>query len=505
MQKRDPSYYLGVDHLHQDLSGRSARGGAISILAQIIKVVVQLGTIVVLGRLLQPEVFGLIAMVAILLTFLEMFKDLGLSTATIQRKDISHADVSTLFWVNAGLGVVAAILVFMMAPLIAWFYGEPDLVEITRWLCLGFILSGLTTQHLALLRRQMKFNALAFIQVGAEVAGMSAAIAAAYLGAGYWALVLQRLVWSLLMMAGTWAFCGWRPGRPARLGKVRDLLGFGGNVTLANSINYSTQHLDQLLIGWYWGAAALGLYDRAHRLLLVPINNLNAPLFAVAMPALSRLAGEPARYRNAYLQMIEKLIMITMPGAALLIIMPDYVVQILFGPHWLDAAPIIGWLAIAALYQPVTYTCSWLLMSQNRTSEMPMLGLVGSCVTATAIVIGLPYGAVGVAAAYSLSGLCLRVPFLFWVVGRSGPVSTRDLYRSMAPAAVASMLVLVIVWWLRKTHVFEMMTPIEAMLIAGTVALAVSLISYASLPQSRQAMRDFRRLSDAFLKRGANA
>jgi len=505
MPKREPGYYLGVEHLHRDLSGRSARGGAVSIFAQIVKVVVQLGTIVVLGRLLQPEVFGLIAMVAIVLAFLEMFKDLGLSTATIQRADIGHSDVSTLFWVNAGLGVATAVLVFMLAPGIAWFYGEPDLAEITRWLCLGFILSGLTTQHLALLRRQMKFNALAFIQVGAEVVGMSAAIVAAYLGAGYWALVLQRLVWSALMMAGTWAFCGWRPGPPGRLGTVRDLLGFGGNVTLANSINFSTQHLDQLLIGWYWGAAPLGLYDRAHRLLLAPINNLNAPLFAVAMPALSRLVDEPARYRNAYLQMIEKLIMITMPGAALLIVMPDYVVRILFGPHWLDAAPIIGWLAIAALYQPVTYTCSWLLMSQNRTREMPMLGLAGSCITAVAVVIGLPYGAVGVAAAYALSGLCLRVPFLFWVVGRRGPVSTRDIYRAMAPATLASMLILGIIWWLRKAHAFEMMTPIEAMLTAGILAVIVALIAYVSLPQSRQAMRDFRRVSDAFLKRGANA
>ncbi|MBC7102238.1 MAG: oligosaccharide flippase family protein, partial [Parvibaculum sp.] len=305
--------------------------------------------------------------------------------------------------------------------------------------------------------------------------------------------------------AGTWILCGWRPGPPMKLGKVKELLGFGGNVTLSNLINYSTQNLDQILIGWYWGAAPLGLYDRAHRLLLVPINNLNTPLFAVAMPALSRLAGDTVRYRRAYLMMIEKLIMVTMPGAALLIAIPDVVVQVLFGDKWLGAAPILGWLAIAALYQPVSYTCSWLLMSQNRTREMPALGLIGSCVTILAVVLGLPFGAVGVAAAYALSGLCLRVPFLFWVVGRRGPVSSSDLYRAMMPAAVASALVLVAIWLLRKLHLFAMMTPLEMLLANGFLAMALALVSYLILPQGREAMRDFRRLSGFFLKRRANA
>lgn len=505
MPKRDPNTYLYIEHLNRDLSGRSTRGGAISMLAQIVKVVAQLGTIVVLGRLLYPEAFGLIAMVAIFLAFLEVFKDLGLSSATIQRKDITHSDVSTLFWVNAGLGVLSATLVFMLAPWIAWFYGEPALTEIARWLCLGFILSGLTTQHLALLRRQMKFRSLAIVQIGAELVGMVTAIGLAWWGAGYWALVVQRLVWALLMMAGTWAFCGWRPGRPAHLRKVKELLGFGGNVTLASLINFSAQFFDQLLIGWYWGASSLGLYDRAHRLLLVPINNLNAPLFVVALPALSRLVGEPARYRNAYLRIVEKLIMITMPGAALLIALPDIIVLVLFGERWLEAAPILGWLAIAALYQPVTYTCSWLLMSQNRTSEMPILGLVGSGVTITAVVVGLPYGAAGVAAAYALSGISLRLPYLFWVTGRKGPVSTRDLYRVMFPAAVASVLVFGGTWLLRDSGFFREMSPIETLLSAGMLAAIISLLSYASLPQSRQALRDFRRLPAAFLKRGANA
>jgi len=136
---------------------------------------------------------------------------------------------------------------------------------------------------------------------------------------------------------------------------------------------------------------------------------------------------------------------------------------------------------------------------------MPALGLIGSCVTVLAVVLGLPFGAVGVAAAYALSGLCLRVPFLFWVVGRRGPVSSSDLYRAMMPAAVASSLVLVVIWSLRKLHLFAAMTPLEMLFATGFIAMALALAAYLILPQGREATRDFRRLSGFFLKRGANA
>ena len=128
--QRDPKAFLHVGEPH-DLTRRSVRGGAVTILSQVAKVAMQFGTTIVLARLLRPEAFGLVAMVAAILGFLEMFKDLGLSAATVQRANLTAEDVSTLFWVNVGLGGVAALAMVPLAPFLAWVYHEPAL-EIGR-------------------------------------------------------------------------------------------------------------------------------------------------------------------------------------------------------------------------------------------------------------------------------------------------------------------------------------------------------------------------------------
>ena len=489
---RENDRYLQTEHLVADLGARSVRGGAVTFGAQILKIVFQFAVTIILARLLNPEAFGLVAMVAVVLTFLETFKDLGLSSATVQRQDITHAQVSTLFWINAGLGVVAALLMVPLAPLLAWFYGEPALIDITLSLGLAFIISGLSTQHFALLRRQMRFSALAGIQMGSEMIAMAAAVFAAYEGAGYWALILQRIVWSFCMFVGSWAFCGWRPGRPVGLRHVRQLLGYGSHVTGSNLVSLFVRNLDQILIGWYWGATPLGLYDRAYKILLLPINNLNAPLFSVAMPALSRLVGEPERYRRIYLGMVEKLSMMAMPCAALLIAAPDHVVRLLFGLQWMAATPIVAWLGLAALYQPITYTCSWLFMTQDRTREMFNWGMLASAITTVSIVAGLPFGAEGVAASFAISGIVIRMPLLFWFVGRRGPVRPLDFARAMMPSAVASVLIIIVIWAIENIPAMASVNYLQALLIEGAVTALVAFICFVGLPQSRRALVDMR-------------
>ncbi len=502
---QDRGRHFATEHLVADLGRRSVRGGAVTIGAQVLKIIMQFGVTIVLARLLKPEVFGLVAMVAVVLTFLETFKDLGLSAATVQREAITHEEVSTLFWINAGLGLVAALFMVPLAPLLAWFYGEPALVDITLCLGIGFALSGLSTQHLALLRRQMRFSELAGIQMGAEIIGMAAAVVAAYEGAGYWSLILQRIVWAGCMALGGWVFCGWRPGKPSRLHDVRGLLGFGWHVTGSNLVSLFVRNMDQVLIGWYWGATPLGLYDRAYKILLLPINNLNAPLFSVAMPALSRLTGEPERYRRTYLGMVEKLSMVTMPCAALLIAVPDLVVRFLFGQQWIVATPIVGWLGLASLYQPITYTCSWLFMTQNRTQEMFRWGMISSAMTAISIVAGLPFGAEGVAASFAVSGIVIRMPALFWAVGRRGPVRALDFLRAMVPSIVASALVVAAILTLRHVPSFAVTTLGRELALDGVAAIVVTLVCFAVLPQSRRALTDMRGMTGVLFQRGSHA
>jgi PST family polysaccharide transporter len=213
--------------------------------------VLKLGSTAVLARLLTPADFGLIAMVTAVTGFVEMFKEAGLSMATIQRAEINHRQISTLFWINLGLSILLMFVVVGLAPAVAWFYGEPQLLWITIALGAMFPLGGLTIQHVALLRRQMRFGTLVSIDVTSNAVGIAAAITAAAFGARYWALVIMMAASGAANAALVWITCPWVPGLPKRGAGVRPMLAFGGNLTGFAFINYWARSADNVLIGWY--------------------------------------------------------------------------------------------------------------------------------------------------------------------------------------------------------------------------------------------------------------
>ncbi|MCA9257385.1 MAG: oligosaccharide flippase family protein, partial [Phycisphaerales bacterium] len=220
--------------LGKDLRTKGVRGGTATIASQAGRFLIGTAGTAVLARILTPGDFGLLAMIAAFTRFLTLFKDLGLSTATIQRKDISHEQVNSLFWINAAIGLGIAILTVAAAPLVARFYGRSELLWITIVLAIPFVFSGLALQHTALLRRQMRFGAIAVIQVVSAAAGAVAGIIAAWMGAQYWALVVGMIVTNIVTLVVTWRLCRWRPGGPRVTSDSRELISFGGQITAAN-------------------------------------------------------------------------------------------------------------------------------------------------------------------------------------------------------------------------------------------------------------------------------
>jgi O-antigen/teichoic acid export membrane protein len=193
------------------------------------------------------------------------------------------------------------------APAVAWFYGEPALGPVTIVLSLAFPIGSLAVQHMALLRREMRFVSLAVGDLASGVPGLVVTVVLAWQGAQYWARVLGRLAEALGLAVIVWACSGWRPGRPVRGAGVRPMLLFGGNLTGFSVANYFARNFDNLLIRKYWAPEQLGLYTRAYQLLLLPIQLVSAPIAEVAVPALCRLIDQPQRYRHAYLRILESI------------------------------------------------------------------------------------------------------------------------------------------------------------------------------------------------------
>jgi PST family polysaccharide transporter len=238
---------------------------------------------------------------------------LGLSTATVQAPKITDGQCSNLFWINVGAGLLFAGTVVALSPAIVTFYGDERLHQIALVISLSFLFMGLTVQHEALLRRQMKLPQIAANRLVAALVSISLAIGLALAGYGYWALVWKEVVRALITASGTWILCPWLPTLPSRHVKMDRLLGFGRDMTLTQLLLAVSAQLDSLLMGRYVGAVVLGFYRQAYNLMMGPIERLRSPIYTVSQPGLSVLQREPARYRRYYRRILFIASFVTIP------------------------------------------------------------------------------------------------------------------------------------------------------------------------------------------------
>ena len=479
--------HLCTDHLLGDLKGRTISGAVVTIAAQVGQFVLNLGSIMILARLLTPKDFGLFAMVTTVMSFLRVFKDAGLSTATVQREGITYAQVSNLFWINVAMSGAISLLMAAGSPAIAWFYREPRLVGITLILSSTFLLSGLTVQHTALLNRQMRFKAMAVIQVGSMLVGTAVGVVMAWTNYGYWALVWGNFATVAASVVLTWIAIPWRPQAPIGGSGTRSLIGFGANLTTGGFLYSFARGADALLIGRFCGPDSVGLYTRAGALLNRPIEQFLSPLQSVFVPALSRIQMQPERYRRTFLRLYEAMALVSCLSTGLLFALARPLTLVVLGAKWEQAAVIFAGLTIAAFYMPLGAAATWLFISQGRGRDWLFSSSLGSTITVVSFVAGLPFGPVGVAIAYSTIGLFIGMPLLYYFAGRVGPVSAVDLCRGIFRFVPLWIVVCAVTWLVRLLFVNS--APLVQLAVCAPVGLGAGTILICLVtPMRRRAL-----------------
>lgn len=464
--------FFKTDHLQKDLKKKSVRGGVITMIAQAMKFMLQMCSTVTLARLLTPDDYGLIGMITVVLRFVLLFKDLGLATATIQKSEITHQQISTLFWINVAVGCLIAILVACLSPIIAGFYSEPRLIAITLVLSCTFIFQSLTAQHEALLKRQMKFNQIACIEVLSMLAGVIAGIISATQQLGYWAVVCMLLTISIVNMLGAWLACNWRPGLPSRKSGVRSMLTFGGNLTGFQIARYLSLNLDNILIGRVWGSVALGLYAKAYQLVLLPMDQINWPLTTIALPGLSRLTNDSDKYCGYYYKAVLSVTSLGMPLVGFMIATSDQLIPFVLGNKWSGSVPIFLFLAIPAFLGTLEPAMDWAYQSLGRTDRQFRSGLVVSIITAFAFIIGVRWGAIGVAASLGLSRPVIIVPAFVYCF-KNTPLSFRKLSHVIHRPIISSLVSAIVVYLSNQFFLV-----FDSLFFSLFVSLIIYLFSY---------------------------
>lgn len=493
MKKADALRYghlFSTEQIREQLKQKVVSGSLYTITAEFISFALRMVSTIVLSRILLPEHFGLIAMVTALTSVGERFKDLGLSTAIVQRNVITHEEVSTLFWINLGMGAVFTIIGMALSPAMAYFYSDRRLTGIALALSLSFVFGGLTVQHQALLRRQLHFGRLAGIQILSNGLSISVGIILALNGFGYWALVWKEVLWSILTAAGSLAMCPWCPGNPKWSKDLFSILRFGRDISGFNIAYFFSRSLDQILLGRFWGAGPLGLYKQAYQLMLAPVSQLQWPVEHVAEPALSALQNEHEKYRQTYMKIISFLSFATMPLVVYLGMFSETLVRTLLGDKWIGSASILRILAIAAFIQPVASTCGFVMVTNGKSRRYFLWGLLNAICVCAAISLGICWGPLGVAKAYAINVYVTLIPSL-WFGFEDTPISISLFFKAISLPSLASVLMGVVLLLISPEIVW--MPSLSQTLISFSLAITLYFIIMTLIPAGRRMLKEYRK------------
>jgi polysaccharide transporter, PST family len=427
------------------LKSHAVRGVGTMVMSRTIcQSILILGSIT-LARLLTPKDFGLVAMVTVFSGILLEFGSLRLSDATVQKRDLQQHQVSALFWINTGAGVAVAGILALCAPLIAKFYREPRLIPIVIAISSTFVLGGLCTQQLALLQRRMEFRRMAILDITATAFSVVMAIGTALCGFGYWALVVRRIGYGLASTVGIWSTSRWRPGKPMVDEGVRSMLKFGANNLGSYSLTYFSRNMDNLLIGWRLGPGALGFYDRAYQIFVMPVYQLMNPLATVAVSALSRISDDRDRYVRYFSKSLKMMAFFAVPLSACVTVAGRDIVITVLGQKWAGAGRILQAFGPGIVVMLINGKQQWLHISLGRADRFLRWNLLRFLVTGTFLICGLRYGVMGVAVASVSAFYVLAVPGIIYA-GKPVRLSLKEYWADIAKFFLAGVLAAGIAW-----------------------------------------------------------
>lgn len=374
-------------------------------LSQAVKISLQLISLTVLTRLLSRDEYGLMAMAAVITNFSMIIRDLGTAAAIIQRKTLTQATISAVFWLNMAMGTVLCIAIMLASHLVSAFFNEPRLTAVLLLLAFSFPIASSAATHQALLERDSHFKKIAGLEICSAAVGLMVAITMAYGGYGVYSLVGQTLVSCSLSTVLLWRASSWRPTVTFSSKELRQLFTFSGNLTAFNLINYFSRNADSMVIGYYFSAVILGAYSLAYRLMLFPLQSLTFVTTRALYPIMSRQQDDLQSSKALYLKVILGIASITAPLMFGLAVLREPFVQLVFGPQWSMVSELLLWLAPTGFIQSLVSTSGSVFMAKGKTALLMKLGLVSAMLQVSAFVIGGQYDVETLVALYLLANL----------------------------------------------------------------------------------------------------
>lgn len=463
------------------LTNRALTGTAWSSVTTAGRQILTIASVATVARILGPQAYGVMGMANLLIVFILNFRDLGTGSAIIQRRNMTVALLSSLFWVNCCLGFILSLLVAATSPLIARFFKTPELIPILCVLSFSFWFTSGGITHNSLLLRRMEFRALAAVDLTAATIQYLIALTLAYTGHGVWALVLANLANSIVSSLGYWIAAKWRPSWEFAVDEVKSIAKYSLNLSGFGLLNYFSRNADNITVGKMLGQAPLGAYQLAYNLMLAPIQNISSVIAQATFPAFARIQDDNERFRAAYTRSCMLIALISFPVLAGMGVVADPMIRTIVGTKWLAAIKVFQILAPVGLFQSIYTTIGLIYMAKAKTDTLLRWGLVSSSILVVSFLIGIHWGILGVATAYCIAFIFVTMApgfhFAFKLVGLKLPEFALAL---MPQLAITAFMASVCWLWLWILPFFGIRTPwiqLFSTMVLGAAIYTLSLLT----------------------------
>ncbi len=460
---------------------RTADGYRSSLFSHAVRIACKAVGIVVLARLVSPAQHGLFAMAASVFFVLVLFRDLGLGSAAIQARHLTEEQRTTLWHAHVALGLLLGGIMLAIAPAVAAFFNAPPLAPLAATMSAALVLIGLNAWPRVLLARDLRFAELNRIETWAAIIGTAAMIATALLNGSAYAFAAFLLVSESVCLIGAWRICGWRSAKPAHWPSIRPLWRPASDLLAYNVLQCVLTQIDTVLMGRWFGAGAAGLYNRPNQLLALPLTHIASPLNQVLAASLSRLSPASPDFATTVRHAANLLAHLTLPFAALCMVVPHDIVRLILGPDWPDAAPLLRWLAVSAAASYLTVTVYAVCFATANTRRLVLLMVAALVTTSFALWLARSHGPVGLAMALAVVNLLFVFPRLAVATWQT-PLSLRDYSSALAgPLVLALLFALSLATFHRITSDFHWLLRLAITLSAAAATSGLVAISFPAL------------------------
>ncbi len=399
-----------------------------------------------LARLLSPADYGMVGMLTIFTLIASSLQESGFISAIANRKSVTANDYNAVFWFSLSVSVTVYILLFFLAPYIARFYNEPELVPLSRFLFLGFILSSTTTAHCAYMFRNLMVKKKTVAQLSALVVSGTVGVTAAWQGMAYWGIALQSITYIVVSSGCYWWLTPWRPSFHIDFTPIREMFGFSSRVLATNIFLHINNNLFSVLLGRLFSVQQVGYYTQAAKWNMMGYNTINGMITGVAQPVLAQVSDDKARQLAVFRKMLRFTSFLSFPLMLGLAFIARELIVVCVTEKWLPSVPMMQMLCVWGAFVPVQGLFSNLIISSGK-SRIYMWNTIVLCLLQMSVLIATaPLGIKNMIIAFVVLNVAwLGVWYLF--ARRQLALRFADMLRDILPFAFAAGVVMVVAYY----------------------------------------------------------